>query len=94
MAPLRKRRKGKQYFPEMKYYVEVRKIEGKDRGGFALKSFKKGEVIEPCPVIRLTPRERKRCKDTVLDLYIYPWRSTRSGSVILGYGMTSMSHCK
>ncbi len=70
----------------MRYSVEVRKTQDKDRGAFALKNFKNGEIVETCPVIRLTPRERKRCKGTVLELYIYPWRSTRSGSLVLGYG--------
>lgn len=76
----------------MKYYVELRKTKdkdrtkGKDRGVFALKNFKSGEIVESCPVIWLTPKERKRCKGTILEHYIYPWRSTRSGSMVLGYG--------
>jgi len=66
--------------------VEVRRITKKGRGVFALKDFKEGEIIEKSPIINITPEERKHCEKTVLNFYIYPWRSTRSGSVVLGYG--------
>lgn len=66
--------------------IEVRRIPNKGRGVFALRDFKEGEIIESCPVINVTPTERKHCEKTILAEYIYPWRSTRSGSVVLGYG--------
>jgi SET domain-containing protein len=66
--------------------IEVKNSKGKRRGVFAKKSFQKQEIVEICPTIPLTPRERKRCQSTVLDDYIYPWRSTRSACVVLGYG--------
>lgn len=67
--------------------IEVRRInKSKGRGVFALKDFKVGEVIEKCPTINVTPKERKLCEKTILTYYIYPWRSVRSGSVVLGYG--------
>jgi len=56
------------------------------RGVFALKDFKKGELIESCPVLTFTPKERKRLEKTLLNFYIYPWRSTRGASLALGYG--------
>jgi uncharacterized protein len=70
-----------------KQMIEVKRINPKmGRGIFALKDFKVGEIIEKCPVINITPKERKSCEKTILNFYIYPWRSTRSGCVVLGYG--------
>lgn len=66
--------------------IIVKRIPGKGRGVFALKDFKEGEIVESCPVINVTPKERKSCEKTILANYIYPWRSTRSGSIVLGYG--------
>lgn len=70
----------------MRKTITVKRIKGKGRGVFALKSFKAGEIIESCPVINITPSERKRVEKTIFNFYIYPWRSTRSGSLVLGYG--------
>lgn len=66
--------------------IEVKNTGKKGRGVFALKDFKKGEIIESCPVINITPKERKRAEKTIFSYYIYPWRSTRSGCLVLGYG--------
>lgn len=70
----------------MKLDIEVKKIAGKGRAIFASRDFKVGEIIESCPVIKLTPTERKHCEKTLLNHYMYPWKSTRSASVVLGYG--------
>jgi len=45
----------------MRKTVVVRrtKEKGKGRGVFALKDFKVGEIVESCPVINVTPTERK-----------------------------------
>lgn len=67
-------------------FVEVKKTLKKGRGVFALREFKAGEVIENCPVINITPAERKRIENTILNYFIYPWRSTKSGCLVLGYG--------
>ncbi|OGD61948.1 hypothetical protein A2160_01110 [Candidatus Beckwithbacteria bacterium RBG_13_42_9] len=66
--------------------IEVKKIRDKGRAVFALKNIKPGEIIESCPIIKITPRERKKCEKTILSYYIYPWRSTQSGSIVLGFG--------
>lgn len=66
--------------------IEVRTTRRKGRGVFALRDFKTGDVIERAPVIALTPTERKHCEKTILNFYIYPWRSTRSAAVVLGFG--------
>ena len=66
--------------------IIVKRTGEKGRGVFALKDFKEGEIIETCPVINITPKERKIVEKTIFNYYIYPWRSTLSGSLVLGYG--------
>jgi hypothetical protein len=66
--------------------VEIKKTGKKGRGVFACRNFKSGEVIESCPIIEITPKERKIIEKTILNYYIYPWKSTRSGSLVLGFG--------
>ena len=51
-----------------------------------MRNFGEGEIIEVCPVINITPKERKIVEKTIFNYYIYPWRSTQSGSLVLGYG--------
>lgn len=70
----------------MNLKFEVKRISGKGRGIFATHNIAKGETIESCPVIPLTPKERKHAEKTELRYYIYPWRSTRGAAVVLGYG--------
>lgn len=70
----------------MNSHVYVKKTGARGRGIFALKNFKIGEIIESCPVINITPKERKIVEKTIFNYYIYPWRSTLSGSLVLGYG--------
>lgn len=70
----------------MRQKIIVRRTPKKGRGVFALRDIKKGEIIENCPAIILTPKERKHLEKTLLTYYIYPWRSTRSAAMVLGYG--------
>ncbi len=70
----------------MRKNIIVRNTPKKGRGVFALRDFKEGEIIETCPVINITPKERKIVEKTIFSYYIYPWRSTQSGSLVLGYG--------
>jgi SET domain-containing protein len=70
----------------MEQNVIVKRTPNKGRGVFALKNFKKGAIVESCPVINVTPKERRLVEKTIFAFYIYPWRSTRSGSLVLGYG--------
>lgn len=70
----------------MKQKIIVRRVRNRGRGVFALKDFKTGEIIESCPVLPLNTKERKYCEKTLLNHYIYPWRSTRGAAVVLGYG--------
>jgi len=70
----------------MRQSVELKNTPKKGRGVFALRSFKKGEIIESAPIININPKERKHLEKTILNFYIYPWRSTRSGAIALGFG--------
>ena len=65
---------------------EIKKTSLKGRGLFATKNIKKGEIIESCPVLIFSPKERLNVEKTILNYYIYPWRSTRGASMVLGYG--------
>src|SRR3954468_18681958 len=51
----------------------VRRVRGMGRGVFAGRRFKRGEVIEVCPVVPLTRREERQCRGTVLDRYFFAW---------------------
>lgn len=66
--------------------IEIKRIPGKGRAVFATRDFQPGEIIESCPVLPLTPTERKHCEKTIMNHYIYPWRSTRSAAVVFGAG--------
>ena len=69
------------------YKVKLGKTKDRGRGVFALKSFKKGEMIEECPVIPLTAKESLICDQTILEYYQYPWRGEKDGAIVAGYGM-------
>ena len=66
--------------------IVIKKTTRHGRGVFALRDFKKGEVVESCPVLTFSPKERKNLEKTQLSHYIYPWRSTRGASLVFGYG--------
>ncbi|HEX8923121.1 MAG TPA: SET domain-containing protein [Patescibacteria group bacterium] len=70
----------------MKQKIIVKRTANKGRAVFALKNFETDEIIESCPVLKLTPKERKHCEKTMLNYYVYPWKSTRSAAVVLGFG--------
>lgn len=70
----------------MKRHIVVKRIPKKGRGVFALKDFKEGDIIESAPVLIFTSKERRHLEKTLLNYYIYPWRSTRGASLALGFG--------
>jgi len=65
---------------------EVKRVPGKGLALFAVRNIAENEIIEECPILPLTPTERKHSEKTILNHYIYPWRSTRSAAVVFGYG--------
>jgi SET domain-containing protein len=70
----------------MNWNIEMKRTRATGRGVFATHNFAVGDTIEIAPVIRMTPKERKRMEGTIMDFYIYPWKSTRSAAVVLGFG--------
>lgn len=66
--------------------IVVKKSKLLGNGVFAARNFKKGELIESAHLLTFTPRERKILEKTKLNYYVYPWRSTRSAAIALGYG--------
>jgi len=65
----------------------VKDAPGKGRGVFAQRNFKKGEVIETCPVIVLPPEEIDNLELTQLYNYYFAWGvDSRAGAIALGYG--------
>lgn len=66
--------------------LKIRTTKTKGRAVYTMREYKKGELIEVCPVIPLNTKERKNSEKTILNYYIYPWKSTRSACVVLGYG--------
>lgn len=66
--------------------IVVKKSKLIGNGVFALRDFKKGELIESAPILTFTPKERKILEKTKLNYYVYPWRSTRGACIALGFG--------
>ena len=64
----------------------VRKVRGMGRGVFAGRAFRKGEVIEVCPVIRL-PAASEGAVGGGLEHYVFKWGAGGLElAVALGYG--------
>jgi uncharacterized protein len=70
----------------MRRNIVVKRTPKKGRGVFALKDFEINEVIESAPVLIFTPKERKILEKSLLNYYLYPWRSTRGAALALGFG--------
>jgi SET domain-containing protein len=73
--------------PKAKPAVYVRRVRGMGRGVFAGRPFRKGEVIEVCPVVPLPRPQVKKCEGDALDLYIFEWpKRGFPAAVVLGFG--------
>jgi len=70
----------------VKKNIIVKRTPKKGLGVFALKDFKEGEIIESAPVLTFDTKGRRNLEKTLLNHYIYPWRSTRGAALVLGYG--------
>src|SRR4051794_17429842 len=67
--------------------IYVRRVRGMGRGVFAGRRFRRGEVIEVCPVIFIPRRQERKCRGELLEKYIFHWPDGRHGAAIaLGYG--------
>ncbi len=69
------------------YQIAVRDVKGKGRGVFALRKFKRGELIERCPVLIIPGRHSQYILKTKLDHYAFDWDKEDELALILGYGM-------
>ena len=65
--------------------VEVKHAKGMGLGVFAIKNIKAGELIERCPVIKITEAQYKIIKHSIINDYTY---EAKNGGVklCLGYG--------
>jgi SET domain-containing protein len=67
--------------------LEVRAVEGKGRGVFATRRFRKGALVERSPVIAMPPRQWRSIERTRLGDYVYDWgRDDRGVAMVLGLG--------
>lgn len=65
----------------------VRRVRGMGRGVFAGRPFKKGEVIEVCPVVPIPKGMARKCKGELLDRYLFYWGERGyAAAVVLGLG--------
>jgi uncharacterized protein len=62
--------------------VKESQIEG--RGVFATQSISKGELIEICPLIVLSERDREKISRTILSEYYFSWNFDQA-VIALGY---------
>ncbi len=68
------------------HYVQVRDVPGKGRGVFALKDFRKGEILEQCHVLIFNRTETQQILETMLEHYAFDWQGGKS-ALVLGNGM-------
>jgi uncharacterized protein len=67
--------------------ISVKDSPGKGRGVFSQQNFKRGEVIETCPVIVLPPEEIDSLELTQLYNYYFAWGpDSKDAAIALGYG--------
>lgn len=67
--------------------LEIRHAGAKGRGVFALRAFKKGELIERCPVLVVPIAEKDLIDKSSLYYYYYAWEPDDDGmAFMLGYG--------
>lgn len=64
--------------------LEVKESSIEGRGVFAMDAIGKGELIEICPVIVLSKRDRELVARTVLSDYYFSWNLERA-VISLGY---------
>ncbi|GMQ30282.1 SET domain-containing protein [Algoriphagus confluentis] len=59
----------------------------KGRGVFAGRAFKKGEIVESCPIIPWEQEELYRLSGHLLERYVFLWdKRNKSLAVVLGFG--------
>jgi SET domain-containing protein len=65
----------------------VRTVRGMGRGVFAGRRFRAGEVIEVCPVLLISESMERKCRDEIIDKYIFEWDKTGDvAAIAFGFG--------
>jgi SET domain-containing protein len=71
---------------QVPYHIQVKRSEVADGNGvFALKDFRKGELIEVCPAIFMPIQEFEIIKQTKMFYYFFEY-SNKEFAIVLGYG--------
>ena len=74
------------YIPSNKIYLADSKIPKAERGVFAEKVIKQGELIESCPIIYLTEEDYPLAKKTTLLNYYFLNEVENRSAIALGFG--------
>jgi uncharacterized protein len=65
----------------------VKKVRGMGRGVFAGRPFRKGQVIEVCPVVPVGRGLVRKCRGEVMERYLFWWKGGgHVAAVCMGYG--------
>ena len=63
----------------------IKETKNKGRGVFANKNFEKGNIIEVCPVVILSEKDRSKIDDSSLYDYYFGWEDGKA-AIALGFG--------
>jgi uncharacterized protein len=69
------------------FYITVKQTSQMGRGVFAEKNFSPGEVIEICPVVPIPSKDASLTSKTILEYWLFEWKTDDESAMILGYGM-------
>ncbi len=70
-----------------KIYVNKSKIPNSGRGVYAKNSIKKGEIIENCPIIKVSEHDADNLKESILVTYFFYFGKKKEQlAVALGFG--------
>jgi SET domain-containing protein len=72
--------------PHSPFAIRVEDVRKKGRGVFATKKFKRGDLIERCPVLVIPRRQSDALLSTKMEHYAFDW-DNGDLALILGYGM-------
>lgn len=77
----------KNLLPSDMIYVKDSSIAKGERGVFAAKNIKKGELIERCPIIEIAEEDPSNSREGILTTYFFYFGKKKTGQAIaLGFG--------
>ncbi|MBU2632717.1 SET domain-containing protein-lysine N-methyltransferase [Patescibacteria group bacterium] len=78
-----------------KIYIKTSKISNAGRGVFAKCEIKKGEIIETCPIIKVSRHDTANLNESVLTTYFFYFGKEKEQlAVALGFGSIYNHSCK